>query len=35
MVVTDPGWLNELPAGGPVLIAAEGLLMYLTPADMT
>ena len=33
--VTDPGWLDELPAGGPVLIVAEGLLMYLTPADVT
>jgi O-methyltransferase involved in polyketide biosynthesis len=33
--VTDPGWLDELPAGGPVLIVAEGLLMYLTPADIT
>src|SRR4051812_7633987 len=33
--VTDPGWLDELPAGGPVLIVAEGLLMYLTPAEVT
>ena len=33
--VTDPGWLDQLPAGGPVLIVAEGLLMYLTPADVT
>jgi O-methyltransferase involved in polyketide biosynthesis len=33
--VTDPGWLDELPAGGPVLIVAEGLLMYLTPGDVT
>jgi O-methyltransferase involved in polyketide biosynthesis len=33
--VTDPGWINELPAGGPVLIVAEGLLMYLTPAEVT
>jgi O-methyltransferase involved in polyketide biosynthesis len=33
--VTDPGWLDELPAGGPVLIVAEGLLMYLTPADIS
>ncbi|MEB3984208.1 class I SAM-dependent methyltransferase [Mycobacterium sp. 663a-19] len=33
--VTDPGWIDELPAGGPVLIVAEGLLMYLTPADIT
>ncbi len=33
--VTDPGWLDELPTGGPVLIAAEGLLMYLTPTEVT
>ena len=33
--VTDPGWLDEVPAGGRVLIVAEGLLMYLTPADVT
>ncbi len=33
--VTDRGWINELPAGGPVLIVAEGLLMYLTPAELT
>jgi O-methyltransferase involved in polyketide biosynthesis len=33
--VTDPGWLDDLPAGGPVLIVAEGLLMYLTPAEVT
>ena len=32
--VTDPGWIDELPAGGPVLIVAEGLLMYVTPADV-
>jgi O-methyltransferase involved in polyketide biosynthesis len=33
--VTDPGWLDELPAGGSVLIVAEGLLMYLTAAEVT
>ena len=33
--VTDPGWFDELPVGGPVLIVAEGLLMYLTPAEVT
>jgi O-methyltransferase involved in polyketide biosynthesis len=33
--VSDPGWLDELPAGGPVLIVAEDLLMYLTPAEVT
>ena len=31
--VTDPGWIDQLPIGGPVLIVAEGLLMYLTPAE--
>ncbi len=33
--VTDPGWIDELPTGGPVLIIAEGLLMYLTPDEVT
>jgi O-methyltransferase involved in polyketide biosynthesis len=33
--VTDPGWLDELPTGGAVLVVAEGILMYLTPADIT
>jgi O-methyltransferase involved in polyketide biosynthesis len=33
--VTDPGWLDEVPTGGPVMVAAEGLLMYLTPAEIT
>jgi O-methyltransferase involved in polyketide biosynthesis len=33
--VTDPGWRDELPTGGPVLVVAEGLLMYLSPADIT
>lgn len=33
--VTDPGWIDELPAGGPVLIVAEGILMYLAPAEVT
>jgi O-methyltransferase involved in polyketide biosynthesis len=33
--VTDPGWLDELPAGGPLLVVAEGLLMYLSPAEVT
>jgi O-methyltransferase involved in polyketide biosynthesis len=33
--VTDPGWIDELPSGGPVLIVAEGLLMFLEPADVT
>jgi O-methyltransferase involved in polyketide biosynthesis len=33
--VTDPDWIERLPAGGPVLIAAEGLLPYLSPAETT
>ena len=33
--VTDSGWLDALPTGGPVLIAAEGLLMYLTPTEVS
>lgn len=32
--VTDPEWIDELPTGGPVLIVAEGLLMYLTPREI-
>ena len=29
--VTEPGWLDEVPVtGGPVLVVAEGPLMYLT-----
>lgn len=32
--VTDPAWLDEIPAGGPVLVIAEGLLMYLAPDDV-
>jgi O-methyltransferase involved in polyketide biosynthesis len=27
--VTDPGWLDQIPAGRPTLVVAEGLLMYL------
>jgi methyltransferase (TIGR00027 family) len=27
--VTDPGWLEQIPADRPALIIAEGLLMYL------
>ena len=33
--VTDPGWLDGLPTGGPALVVAEGLLMYLTPAEVS
>lgn len=32
--VTDPGWLEEIPAERPALIIAEGLLMYLTESDI-
>ena len=32
--VTDPNWLEEVPTGGPVVIAAEGLLMYLSPPEV-
>ncbi|OBH26528.1 methyltransferase [Mycobacterium sp. E342] len=28
--VTDPQWLDQVPAGRPTLVVAEGLLMYLT-----
>jgi O-methyltransferase involved in polyketide biosynthesis len=32
--VTEDGWLEEIPADRPVLIVAEGLLPYLTSADV-
>jgi O-methyltransferase involved in polyketide biosynthesis len=32
--VNDPGWLSQLPADRPVLIIAEGLLMYLAENDV-
>jgi O-methyltransferase involved in polyketide biosynthesis len=32
--VTDPGWLDQIPADRPALIVAEGLLMYLTEAQL-
>jgi O-methyltransferase involved in polyketide biosynthesis len=32
--VTDPGWWAELPADRPLLVVAEGLLMYLDEADV-
>ncbi|MEV0831447.1 class I SAM-dependent methyltransferase [Nonomuraea rubra] len=31
--VTAPAWLEAIPAGRPVLVIAEGLLMYLTEDD--
>ncbi|MBO0810590.1 MAG: class I SAM-dependent methyltransferase [Microlunatus sp.] len=30
----DLGWLNEIPADRPVLVVAEGVLPYLTEADI-
>lgn len=32
--VTDEGWLAEIPADKPVLIIAEGLLMYLPETEV-
>ncbi|MEW9531865.1 class I SAM-dependent methyltransferase [Microbispora sp. NPDC049125] len=32
--VTEDGWLEEIPADRPVLVVAEGLLPYLTAADV-
>lgn len=32
--VTDEQWLEEIPTGKPVLIIAEGLLMYLHEAEV-
>lgn len=31
---TDPGWLDEIPADRPALVVAEGVLPYLTEADV-
>ncbi|MCW2879381.1 MAG: O-methyltransferase-like protein [Sphaerisporangium sp.] len=31
---TDPGWLELVPADRPVLVVAEGLLMYLTTEEV-
>lgn len=31
--VTDPEWLDEIPADRPVLALAQGLTMYLPPAE--
>lgn len=33
--VTDPGWLDRIPANRPVLALGEGLTMYLTESDGT
>ncbi|QCI68819.1 class I SAM-dependent methyltransferase [Phreatobacter stygius] len=32
--VTDPSWLDTIPADAPALIIAEGLLMYLSEAEV-
>lgn len=32
--VTDPGWLDEIPVDRPTLVVAEGLLPYLTEAEV-
>ena len=32
--VTDPGWLEQVPADRPALVVAEGLLMYLTETQV-
>ena len=33
--VTDPSWLDAIPADRPALLLAEGLSMYLTESDGT
>jgi O-methyltransferase involved in polyketide biosynthesis len=33
--VTDPEWLETIPADGPALVIGEGLFMYLTEDDGT
>src|SRR6202012_2901944 len=30
---TDPSWLDQIPAGRPTLLLAEGISMYLTEED--
>lgn len=32
--VIDPGWLDQVPGGGPLWMLAEGLTYYLTENDM-
>jgi len=31
--VTDPEWLEQIPADRPVLVVAQGLVMYLEPTE--
>ncbi|MFD8543957.1 class I SAM-dependent methyltransferase [Streptomyces sp. NPDC059649] len=33
--VTDPAWVAQVPSDRPMMIVAEGLLMYLTEEDAT
>ena len=32
--VLDPGWLDAVPGGEDVLVTAQGVLMYLAPAEV-
>ncbi len=32
--IAEPSWLDRIPTGRPTLIVAEGLLMYLTEAEI-
>ncbi|KAK3361378.1 leucine carboxyl methyltransferase-domain-containing protein, partial [Lasiosphaeria ovina] len=32
--VTEPHWLDEIPADRPTLVIMEGLALYLDPADV-
>ena len=34
MSALDTGWLGEVDRGGPVLVTAQGLLMYVEPRDV-
>jgi O-methyltransferase involved in polyketide biosynthesis len=33
-LATDPGWLDEIPVDRPTLMVAEGVLPYLTAAEV-
>ena len=33
--MTDPAWLEAIPGDTPVLVVAEGLVMYLPEKDGT
>ena len=32
--VTDPQWLNQIPADRPVLLVAEGLVAYIAEEEV-